>query len=109
MLLAALFNLAHRDAAQGSEDALQWLDTVAPTWCDVARRRQRVAEIKSRLESRTNGRTRVTLPVTANAAKVKSGLFIAMQATGATVGKTAPTVNNVVKTYVLPMPKQVSK
>jgi hypothetical protein len=39
-----------------------------------------------------------------NAAKVKSGLFIAMQATGATVGKTAPTVN-VVRTYVLPMPK----
>jgi hypothetical protein len=44
-------------------------------------------------------------PVVVNAAKVKSGLFIAMQATGATLGKTAPTVNNVVKTYVLPMPK----
>jgi hypothetical protein len=43
-------------------------------------------------------------PVTANAAKVKSGLFIAVQATGATVGKTQPTVN-VVKTYVLAMPK----
>jgi hypothetical protein len=48
-------------------------------------------------------------PVVANAAKVKSGLFIAMTATGATVGKTQPAVNNVVKTYVLPMPKQVSK
>ena len=43
-------------------------------------------------------------PVVVNAAKVKSGLFIAMQATGATLGKTAPTVN-VVKTYVLAMPK----
>jgi hypothetical protein len=48
-------------------------------------------------------------PVVANAAKVKSGLFIAMTATGATVGKTAPTVNNVVKTYILPMPKQINK
>jgi hypothetical protein len=47
-------------------------------------------------------------PITVNAAKTKSGLFIAMQATGATVGKTAPTVN-VVKTYILPMPKQINK
>jgi hypothetical protein len=47
-------------------------------------------------------------PITANAAKVKSGLFIAMQATGSTVGKTAPAVN-VVKTYVLAMPKQINK
>jgi hypothetical protein len=43
-------------------------------------------------------------PITANAAKVKGGLFIAMQATGATVGKPRPAVN-VVKTYILPMPK----
>ncbi len=47
-------------------------------------------------------------PVTVNAVKTKNGLFIAMQATGATLGKTAPTVN-VVKTYVLAMPKQINK
>lgn len=44
-------------------------------------------------------------PITVNAAKVKSGLFIAMQATGATVGKTRPAVN-VAKTYILAMPKK---
>ncbi len=47
-------------------------------------------------------------PVTVNAAKVKGGLFVAMTATGSTVGKTQPAVN-VVKTYILPMPKQINK
>ncbi len=39
-LLAALFNLAHRDAAQGREDAINFLDCTVPTWRDVARRRR---------------------------------------------------------------------
>ncbi len=55
-LLAALFNLAHRDARQGSEDAINFLDCTVPTWRDVARRQQRVAEKKSQVvEDRGNG------------------------------------------------------
>ncbi len=46
-------------------------------------------------------------PVAVNAAKVTGGLFIAMQATGATIGKAsaAKKVENSVGTKVLPMPK----
>ena len=35
-LLCAVFNLAHKDAKQGREDALQWLDCVVPTWREVS-------------------------------------------------------------------------
>lgn len=46
-------------------------------------------------------------PVTNNAAKTKGGLFIAMAATGATVGKAPATkgAEQQKRTYVLPMPK----
>ncbi len=57
-LYGAMFNLAYRDARQGCEEAINFLDYVVPEWRD-AQRRQRVAEIKSQLkEGRGNGRKR---------------------------------------------------
>ena len=44
-------------------------------------------------------------PVVVNVAQVRGGLFVAMQATGATIGKAPKKAENSVGTQVLPMPK----
>jgi hypothetical protein len=68
-LYGAMFNLAYRDARQGCEEAINFLDYVVPEWRDVARRRQRVSENQSQLvEDRESG-IRVTTRRTRNAPK----------------------------------------